>query len=201
MDGKSNVHACSAMIYYAFTTLSTVGFGDYHPKNNTERAITSMILLFGVIIFSYLTGNFLELVNGYKVLLWENEDGNNLSRFFGLLAKFNNYRPIKKEIIEEIESYFEYYWANDKLISIAEESDNRFYDELPNDIQQEIFKNFLFRPFINAFKRLFVIRKNLKYKHSYYKWTDDQYSEFMILLMKTLEPRRYCEKTIIYEEL
>jgi hypothetical protein len=50
------------MIYYAFTTLSTVGFGDFHPKNNTERLLTSMILLAGVAIFSYLTGNFLDVV-------------------------------------------------------------------------------------------------------------------------------------------
>ena len=62
---RSKLEVCSGMIYYAFTTLSTVGFGDFHPKNNTERALTSMILLFGVIVFSYLTGNFLELVNGY----------------------------------------------------------------------------------------------------------------------------------------
>ena len=141
---RSKLEVCSGMIYYAFTTLSTVGFGDFHPKNNTERALTSMILLFGVIVFSYLTGNFLELVNGYQVLLWENEDGENLSRFFGLLAKYNNGQPLKRVFIDEIESYFEFYWAHDKQASLALESDLRFFDELPREIQQEIFKNFLF---------------------------------------------------------
>lgn len=62
LGNKTIKTRCSAMIYYAFTTLSTVGFGDFHPKNNTERLLTSMILLAGVAIFSYLTGNFLDVV-------------------------------------------------------------------------------------------------------------------------------------------
>ena len=29
------------MMYYAFTSLSTVGFGDYYPKSNKERQPTT----------------------------------------------------------------------------------------------------------------------------------------------------------------
>jgi len=118
MPNRSILENCSGMIYYAFTTLSTVGFGDFHPKNNTERLITSMTLLFGVMIFSYLTGNFLEVVDAFRELQWENEDADNLSRFFGLLTKYNNGRPLKREQISEMEDYFEYYWANDRLSSL-----------------------------------------------------------------------------------
>lgn len=45
--------------YYAFTSLSTVGFGDFHPKANYERIFCSIILLFGVMIFSYCIGVFI----------------------------------------------------------------------------------------------------------------------------------------------
>ena len=38
------------MTYYMFTSLSTVGFGDYHPRSNLERLVVSIILLFGVAI-------------------------------------------------------------------------------------------------------------------------------------------------------
>ena len=34
--------------YYMFTSLSTVGFGDYHPRSNFERIVVTLILLFGV---------------------------------------------------------------------------------------------------------------------------------------------------------
>lgn len=44
------------LMYYAFTSLSTVGFGDYHPRADEERAICAIILLLGVAIFSYFMG-------------------------------------------------------------------------------------------------------------------------------------------------
>lgn len=48
--------------YFAFTTLSTVGFGDYHPRSDSERAVCAIILLVGVAIFSYIMGNFIEIL-------------------------------------------------------------------------------------------------------------------------------------------
>ena len=39
-------------MYFIFTSLSTVGFGDYYPYSDVERAVTSMILLLGVIVFA-----------------------------------------------------------------------------------------------------------------------------------------------------
>jgi len=49
-------------MYFSFTTLSTVGFGDYHPVNYYERAVACFILLYGVAIFSYIQGNFIEII-------------------------------------------------------------------------------------------------------------------------------------------
>ena len=39
--------------YFAFTTLSTVGFGDYYPVSDIERFCGAFVLLFGVATFSY----------------------------------------------------------------------------------------------------------------------------------------------------
>jgi hypothetical protein len=49
--------------YFAFTTLATVGFGDYYPVSVVERAIFTMIFLFGVALFSFIMG---ELQNMLK---------------------------------------------------------------------------------------------------------------------------------------
>ena len=49
-------------LYFALTTLSTVGFGDYHPRSNSERLLQSFILMFGVSIFSYYLGKFIEIL-------------------------------------------------------------------------------------------------------------------------------------------
>ena len=37
--------------------------------------------------------------------------------------------------------------------------------------------------------------------HSVYKWEDTNFAQFMIALMKTLEPRRYFHKDLIHGEL
>jgi len=52
--------------YYAFTTLSTVGFGDIHPENFMERVVVSVVLLMGVATFSYIMSIFIGIVNTFK---------------------------------------------------------------------------------------------------------------------------------------
>jgi len=61
--------------YFAFTTLSTVGFGDYYPKSEVERLVGAFLLLFGVAIFSLFMGVFIEMIDKYKAVNAELEDG------------------------------------------------------------------------------------------------------------------------------
>ena len=69
-------------MYYSFTSLSTVGFGDYHPRSNAERLVTSMILLLGVSMFSYILGNFVEILGTLQELNKDLDEGDELSKFF-----------------------------------------------------------------------------------------------------------------------
>lgn len=78
------------LTYFAFTSLSTVGFGDFSPRSNVERIFCAFILLFGVAIFSYIMGNFIDILSSFQTLLAGLDDGDNLSRFFGILKKFND---------------------------------------------------------------------------------------------------------------
>ena len=77
------------MYYFAWTTLSTVGFGDFRPYSNIERFFMSITFLAGVSVFSYIIGELLETFDKTKSLFEENEDADNLSKFNGLLTKFN----------------------------------------------------------------------------------------------------------------
>lgn len=114
MDGKSNKDRTIAVTYFAFTTLSTVGFGDLVPKNEVEYLITAFILLFGVAIFSYVMGNFIEIFTSFNQINAGFDDGDNLSKFFGLIKQFNKGQSINIKMQNEIEDYFEYRWNNDK---------------------------------------------------------------------------------------
>lgn len=58
----SPVERCLRVFYFMFTTLSTVGFGDFHPRADAERILVVFILLLGVAVFSYIMGNFVEII-------------------------------------------------------------------------------------------------------------------------------------------
>lgn len=45
--------------YFAFTSLATIGFGDFHPRSDYERIMGSVILLLGVSMFSYMMSKFI----------------------------------------------------------------------------------------------------------------------------------------------
>ena len=74
------------LYYFTFTTLSTVGFGDFHPMSNTERLFMAFGMLFGVAIFSYIMGIFIEILQKYQDLNRDLDEGDNLTKFFGLLT-------------------------------------------------------------------------------------------------------------------
>ena len=76
------------VFYFAITTLSTIGFGDFHPVSTLERGIAAFILLFGVAIFSFIMGQFIEILMSQKKL-WEVGDGRGLQKWLGLLSKYN----------------------------------------------------------------------------------------------------------------
>ena len=42
--------------YFAFTTLATVGFGDYYPVRPVERFLFTIVFIGGVSMFSYIMG-------------------------------------------------------------------------------------------------------------------------------------------------
>ena len=86
------------MMYYAFTTLSTVGFGDFHPRSNSERVFCAFILLVGVAIFSYIMGNFIEILHSIQYLNADFDEGESLSKWFGLIKRFNSSRSISMDL-------------------------------------------------------------------------------------------------------
>ena len=108
-------------MYYSFTSLSTVGFGDFYAQDNCERLVCAVILLFGVAIFSYIMGKFVEMIDRYKILNADLEEGDELAKFLGMLQKFNNGKELDQKFKNKIEAFFDYRWKFDKNQSIDDE--------------------------------------------------------------------------------
>ena len=91
------------LTYFAFTSLTTVGFGDYVPKADEERLFIAMVLLFGVATFSYVMGNFVNILSQANIINSDIDQSEDLAKFFGLLAQFNQTRNIPLHLKIEIE--------------------------------------------------------------------------------------------------
>ena len=61
--GKYNWEQYFAGLYWAFTTMTTVGYGDILPRNDVERLYAIVIMLTGATVFGYIVGSVSTLAN------------------------------------------------------------------------------------------------------------------------------------------
>jgi hypothetical protein len=54
-------------VYWAFTTISTTGYGDIIPRNDGERAFVTICMVFGALVFGYVVGSMASLVGKLDV--------------------------------------------------------------------------------------------------------------------------------------
>jgi len=49
-------------LYWIFTTLSTLGYGDYYGWTEMEMIFTMIIEIIGIFVFAYIMGNINTLI-------------------------------------------------------------------------------------------------------------------------------------------
>lgn len=157
IEVKTPAEKAIIVTYFAFTTLSTVGFGDYYPCSEVERLVGAFLLLFGVAIFSLFMGVFIEMIDKYKIVNAELEHGDELARFFGMMKHFNGNVDTKLELKRQIEEYFDYRWKHDKNQAIDDEEEQKILEQLPDNVQNDIFARFLFQNFMMLFRETFLV--------------------------------------------
>jgi hypothetical protein len=54
--------------YFILTTVTTVGYGDFLPKNIYEQAMLCVIMLCAVAFFAYIMGSFNSAIKEYDEL-------------------------------------------------------------------------------------------------------------------------------------
>ena len=125
------MEAVIRMTYFFLTTLSTIGFGDLHPRSDPERILMAILMLGGVAVFSYVMGNFIEILDKIIFMTHPLEEADMLSKFFGLLIRFNRNQQLDMKMKQDIETYFEFRWSNNKNWFVNDEEGRMMFDQLP----------------------------------------------------------------------
>lgn len=91
----------------------------------------AFIFLFGVLIFSIIMRNFSEILDKIGEINADLDEGDELTRFFGLLKRFNGGKNINQKLTKKIEKFFDYKWNNDKLMAINDPGEIAILSQLP----------------------------------------------------------------------
>lgn len=142
-------------------------------------------MLLGVAFFSYIMGNFIEIVTNYNKKMGIIDRGMELHNWMTLLTRFTNNKPLPRSLFNRIDAHFTYFWANDRLASTSPEDE--FMNTLPRSIKRTIMTNYLFQDVFYKFKEFFNTYENIESKFLY-----DVAFGFM--------PRHFDEEETIYDE-
>lgn len=63
LNGKTDWEIYSRSFYWCITTITTVGYGDVLPITQQEQLFCSLIMIIGVIAFSFVTGSLTSILS------------------------------------------------------------------------------------------------------------------------------------------
>ena len=142
--------------------MSTVGFGDFYPKSDGERIIGSLMILFGVALFSVIISEFLDMITRIKSILSQETDDELLESFFVMFKSLNDQKMLKQSIIDEITSFMKFKWGNDKNNFLKTEEDHTILQKVSlkeEKTTMELYTKFIYMKVLKRFNRFFTQRK------------------------------------------
>ena len=139
--------------------MTTVGFGDFHPKSDLERLWCIGLFLFSGAVFSMILSEFTEMIRNHSQLNETLDQSEDLQSFIDLLTHFNKDIPLNANMVDRFEKYFAYRWNCDKNVALKEKGERQMLGMLPEDVHNYIYMNSLHRNFIGEFRSHFRLQK------------------------------------------
>ena len=92
-------------VYWALTTLTTVGYGDITPTNDVERVYSLFALLLGALVFGYMLssiGSLVAAIDRQAALSEEKMDE---------VKEYMRWRKLPRDLVIRMRRYYTYYYS------------------------------------------------------------------------------------------
>ncbi|OMJ84728.1 hypothetical protein SteCoe_14118 [Stentor coeruleus] len=175
--------------YYIFTTLATVGFGDFYAVNKYEMALSFVILILGSTYFAFVMGDIVAVCNLLGDLDGDAKKRITLEMWISFIER--EYRVIPISLKEKIVLHYSNFWKNDRLASILNSSQEMhfrlyeisdpFYADLPSRLKKNII-DYIFSDIFYKFKFFFRVFYSIRLE-----------------IARFLQPRIFPKNTVILE--
>jgi len=93
-------------LYYAFVTVTTVGYGDILPVNDTERGFSIVMMFFGTAVFAFILGEMQSLVNKRRSTEVE------FSHKMESVAEFMDYKRFPSYLRKSVRQFYNTIWKS-----------------------------------------------------------------------------------------
>ncbi|GMH45853.1 hypothetical protein BSKO_13816 [Bryopsis sp. KO-2023] len=91
-------------LYWAFTTMTTVGYGDIVPSTNMDRAFTMVVMLVGGIVQAIIFGNVAVLIQNFDLAK------KRLRERLGAVTEIISFYDLPEDMAYRITDSIEYSW-------------------------------------------------------------------------------------------
>lgn len=116
-------------LYWAVTTMTTIGYGDITPHRDIEYMATIIIMIVGASTYAFIIGNIASL--------FSNLDSAKIAHKNKIesLTQFLAYHNVPKPLIFQLRNYYDYIWERHRSLP-----ENNFFQDLPLHLHLDILQ-------------------------------------------------------------
>lgn len=171
---KSNFEQYVTSLYWAFTTIATVGYGDITPITLNEKLFTMMTMIMSSGVFAYTVGSIGSLISK------QNASENSYREKVVAVNSYMKKKRLPKELQFRVRRYLDYVWEMKKKQRLDEK---QVLSLLSEPLRDEIYAR------INAN----VIKTCPVFRAAYESY-------FIAQLTRTIENETYAPGDVIFAE-